>query len=430
MQVSLETTQGLERRLSISIAAEAIQTEVKNAIRDIAKNERMPGFRPGKVPTSVIQKRYGAAVEQDVKEKLMQRNFFEAMVQEKINPAGAPTLAAGETVDGQFNFTATFEVFPEVALNDLSAIAVEKKVCEVADSDVDAMIETLRKQQAAWNGSDAAIEGEDRVNIDFVGKIDGEEFEGGKAEGFSLTMGSSRMIPGFEDDILGKKAGDEFTIEVNFPEDYHAENLKGKAASFDIKVNKVEKPELPELTADFVKKFGVETGEVEGLKAEIRKNMDRELDQNLKADIKERVLTALLEGNQLEVPKALIEQEIGQLREQAMQRFGNAKGVNMPELPNELFADQAERRVKIGLLLGEVIKANELKVDDERVQAQIAQMASAYEDPSEVVAYYAKNEELMGNVRNVIIEEQAIDFILGKASVTEVKAQFADIMNK
>ncbi|MGY5452978.1 trigger factor [Agarivorans sp. MS3-6] len=429
MQVSVETTQGLERRVTISIDAAQIEQQVEQALKQESRRARIDGFRPGKVPVSVIKKRYGAAVRQDVTGQAMQRSFYEAIIQEKLNPAGSPALQPGDVKDGEFSFTATFEIFPEVEVTGLDAIEVEKKVAEVNDKDVDAMIDTLRKQQAAWKETKGMIKDEFRVNLDFVGKIDGEEFEGGKAEGFDLAMGAGRMIPGFEDGILGKKTGEEFTIEVNFPEDYHAENLKGKAAAFDIKINKVEKPELAEVNEEFVKLFGIESGELDALKAEIRKNMERELEQTLKASTKEQVLSGLLDSNPIDVPAALVSQEVVELRKQAMQRFGeNAQ--NAPELPDELFTEQAQRRVRTGLLLGELIKVNELKADDEKVKTHIASFASAYEDPTEVLEYYAKNEELMNNVRNVVLEEQAIEFVLNQAKVTEKEVAFDEIMNK
>ncbi|WP_432453803.1 MULTISPECIES: trigger factor [unclassified Agarivorans] len=429
MQVSVETTQGLERRVTISIDAAQIEQQIEQALQEESRRARIDGFRPGKVPVSVIKKRYGAAVRQDVTGQAMQRSFYEAIIQEKLNPAGAPALQPGETTDGEFSFTATFEIFPEVEVKGLDAIEVEKKVAQVNDKDVDAMIDTLRKQQAAWKETKGMIKNEFRVNLDFLGKIDGEEFEGGKAEAFDLEMGAGRMIPGFEDGVLGKKVGDEFVIEVNFPEDYHAEQLKGKAATFDIKVNKVEKPELAEVNEEFVKLFGIESGELDALKAEIRKNMERELEQTLKTGVKEQVISGLLEQNPIEVPAALVSQEVEQLRKQAMQRFGeNAQ--NAPELPDELFTEQAQRRVSTGLLLGELIKVNELKADDEKVKAHIASFASAYEDPTEVLEYYAKNEELMNNIRNVVLEEQAIEFVLEQAKVTENEVAFDEIMNK
>ncbi|CAG9000861.1 MAG: Trigger factor [Candidatus Celerinatantimonas neptuna] len=431
MQVSLETTEGLERRLSIAVEAEAIEKEVKEAIRDIAKRERMPGFRPGKVPASVIQKRYGNAIVADVKEKAMQRHFYEAVLQEKLSPAGAPALEVGEEKDGQFCFTATFEVFPEVKLNDFSELAIEKVLAEVADSDIDNMIETLRKQRVNWKESDKALDDGDQATLDFLGKIDGEAFEGGNAEGFSIEIGSGRMIPGFEDGLKNHKAGEEFTIEVTFPEDYHAEELKGKKAEFEIKLSKVEEAELPEVDSDFIKQFGIETGELAGLKAELQKNMERELKQKLKADTKDQVLTKLLEANEIDVPKALIDSEIDVLRKQAMQRFGNnGNQNNLPQLPDELFSEQAERRVKVGLLLGEVIKVNELTADDDKLKAHLEDIASAYEEPEEVIKYYNGNKELKENLENVVLEEQAIDLILGQAKVSESAQSFDEIMNK
>ncbi|WP_318519156.1 trigger factor [Photobacterium leiognathi] len=429
MQVTVETTEGLERQLTITVPAANIEDAVTAELKKIAKTRRFDGFRPGKAPLKMVAKMFGASVRQDILGEVMHRHFIEAIVKEKINPAGAPTFTPVEIAEGKdLVFKATFEVFPEIALQGLDKVVVEKPVVEVTEADVDTMLETLRKQQAIWAEVEAAADANSRVTIDFVGTIDGEEFEGGKAEGFALAMGQGRMIPGFEDGIVGKKAGDEFTVEVTFPEEYHAENLKGKAAAFAIKLHKVEAQELPELTEEFVAKFGVEDGSVEGLKAEVRKNMERELKQAVKGRIKDQVLNGLVEQNDITVPAALIDQEIEALRQQAAQRFGgDAK--NMPELPRELFEEQAKRRVVVGLLVGEVIKSEELKADEERVKAIIAEMASAYEDPSEVVKYYETNEQLMNNMRNVALEEQAIDALLAKAQVSDKAVSFNELMN-
>ncbi|QSX34896.1 trigger factor [Shewanella avicenniae] len=431
MQVSVETTQGLERRLTISVPAEQIEKLVKENLQREAKRARIPGFRPGKVPASVIEKRYGKAIRQDITGEVMQRSFIDAIIAEKLNPAGAPTLTPGATEGEQFEFTATFEVYPEVAVTGIDAIEIEKPVAEVKDADVDNMIETLRKQHATF----AAVEREaaegDKAIINFVGSIDGEEFEGGKAEDFELQLGSGRMIPGFEEGVIGHKAGEEFDIDVTFPEEYHAENLKGKAAKFAITLKEVKGAELPEVNDEFATRFGVLEGGVDALKAEIRKNMERELEQALKANVKEQVLNGLLAANEVELPKALIAGEVDVLRRQALQRFGGQfNPQQMPELPAELFTEQAERRVKIGLLLGEVIKGSELKADEERVQALIASMASAYEDPKEVVEYYNSNNELMQNMRNLALEEQAVEEVLKAAKVTDKEVAFEDFMNK
>ncbi|GEM79740.1 trigger factor [Vibrio superstes] len=430
MQATVETLEGLERRLTITVPAANIEDAVTAELRNIAKNRRFDGFRKGKVPMKMVAKMYGKAVRNDVMGEVMQRHYIEAIVKEKINPAGAPTFAPVETAEGQdLVFTATLEVFPEIELKGLENIAVEKPVVEVKDADVDNMIETLRKQQATWTEVDAAAEEGMRATIDFSGSIDGEEFEGGKADNFPLEMGQGRMIPGFEDGIAGKTAGMEFDIDVAFPEDYHAENLKGKDAKFSIKVNKVEARELPELTDEFVAKFGVEEGGVDALKAEVRKNMERELKQAVKTRIKDQAIDGLAKENDITVPSALIEQEIGVLRQQAAQRFGGNTDA-ADQLPRELFEEQAKKRVVVGLLLGEVIKAEELKADDEKVKALITDMATAYEDPTEVIAYYESNEEMMNNMRNVALEEQAIDAIIAKAQVTDKEESFDAIMNQ
>lgn len=429
MQVSVETTQGLERRLTITVPAENIETQVKKRLQQLSKTQRIDGFRPGKVPVSVIQKRYGAAVLQEVAGEEMQRNYIEAVVAEKLNPAGAPTFAPKALEAGKdLEFDATFEVYPEVTLQGLDKVTVEKPVVSVTDEDLDTMLETLRKQHATWKESDDKASENDRVTIDFVGTVEGEEFEGGKAEDFPLELGQGRMIPGFEDNLVGKKADEEVTADVTFPEDYHAENLKGKAAQFTIKVKKVEQQELPELNDEFATLFGIDEGGVDALKAEVKKNMERELEQTVKAKVKEQALDGLLANNELDVPKALVDQEVDALRKQAAQRFGG-DAQNMPELPAELFHEQAVKRVKTGLLLGEVIKENDIKADDAKVEELITTVASAYEDPSEVVEYYKGNDELMQQMRNVAMEELAVDAIVAKAQVSDVETAFNDIMN-
>jgi len=431
MQVSVETTQGLERQLTITVPADKIDAEVKNRLRDLAKRQRIDGFRPGKAPVSLIQKRYGLAVLQEVAGEQMQRHFYDAIIANKLTPAGSPTFAPGQLAQGKdLEFKATFEVYPEVAVKNLDKIEVNKPVVEIADADLDKMLDTLRKQHAKWEEKKGKAATADRVVIDFVGSIDGEEFDGGKATNFTLELGQGRMIPGFEDGIVGKKAGEEVTVEVTFPEEYHAENLKGKAASFAVTVNKVEKQVLPELNDEFAALFGLETATIDALKTEVRKNMERELNQNIKAKVKDQVIKGLLANNEVEVPQALIKGEVDVLRKQAMQRFGNnLDPKQLPELPASLFEEQAKDRVKVGLLLGEVIKTNALKVDDSRVQALIETVASAYEDPQEVVQYYNSNKELLQSMRNVALEEQAIEVILAGAKVTEQKAAFDEIMN-
>ena len=431
MQVSVEANEGLERRLTITVPADAVDSAVKSRLQQLAKTQRINGFRPGKVPVSVIKKRYGKAVRQEIAGEVMQRNFFEAVTQEKLSPAGMPSFEMKKDEDGHdLEFVAAFEVYPEIEVKDLDKIEIEKPVVEIKDENLENMLETLRKQHAKWIEADRAAKEDDKVTIDFTGSIDGEEFEGGKAEDFALEMGKGSMIPGFEEPIVGKKASEEFTIDVTFPEDYHAEQLKGKAAQFAINLKKVEELELPELNDEFATQFGIEDGDLGKLREEVQRNMQRELDQTLKANVKEQVISGLIETNPIDLPAALVKQEIDSLRQQSLQRFGQGAAGNMPELPDELFEENARRRVSIGLLLGEVIKGEELKVDEERVQSMIETTASAYEDPSEVVEYYKSNNELMQQMQNLALEDQAIDAVVAKASVKDVNKDFDEIMNK
>lgn len=429
MQVSLETTQGLERRATITVPAATVDAKVKELLKTEYRNRRINGFRKGKVPPNVLQKLFGKEARARAAQELMQSKYFEAIMQEKVNPAGPPSIEPKSNEAGQdLEFVATFEVYPDVEVKGLDAIEVEQPEVEVTDKDVDAMLDTLRKQHASWKEVKRKSKKGERITIDFTGRVDGEEFEGGKAQDFALELGQGRMIPGFEDEIIGMKKGEEKTIKVTFPEDYHAENLKGKDAEFDIVAKKVEEQVLPEVDDEFVALFGVKEGGVDALKAEVRKNMERELKNTVQSKVKEQILKGLVEHNEVEVPKAMVKQEIDVLRRQAMQRFGGNQA-QMPELPANLFEEQAKERVKIGLLLGEVIRGNEMKVDDAKVDEIIANNASAYEDPEEVVAYYKGNQELMQQVRNVALEEQAVEFVLGKAKVSAKKTSFDELMN-
>lgn len=426
MQVSVETTSGLERRMTVGIPADRIENEVNKRLQQTAKRARVDGFRPGKVPMSVIRKRFGASAHQEVIGEVIQSSFYEAIMQEKLNPAGAPSVEPKSMEAGKdFEYVATFEVYPEVTLAGFEAISVERPESEVTEADVDTMLETLRKQNTRFEAVERAAENGDQVTIDFVGKIDGEAFQGGTASGTNLVLGSGRMIPGFEEGLVGAKAGDSLTLKVTFPEDYQNLDLAGKAAEFETTVQAVAAPALPELNDEFFAQFGVNEGGLEGFRAEVRKNMERELRQAIKTKVKGQVMDGLLKTNTVEVPKALISNEIDRLREQAVQQFGGAN-IQASQLPAELFEEQAKRRVSLGLIVAEVVKQNDIKPDNDRVRAMVEELASAYQEPEQVVNWYYQNEQQLGEIQSVVLEEQVVDTVLQKAQVTDKKVAYEE----
>lgn len=431
MQVSVEATSSIERQMTVTVPAARIEDDVNSRLKQTARSARIDGFRPGKVPLNVIKRRYGQGIRQEVLGDVIQHTFYEAITQEKLKPAGGPSIEPKTDSEGQdFEYVATFEVYPEIALADFSAVEVEKQVATIADADVDNMVESLQKQHADWTEVERAAEDGDRANIDFEGFKDGEAFPGGKSEGHDLVLGSGTMIPGFEDGLVGLKAGDEKELELTFPESYHAEELAGAAVVFKIKVNSVSAPELPELNAEFFGKFGIEESELDGFKAEIRKNMERELKQALNGKTKNRVLNKLVEANSVEVPKSLVEGEIDRLRQQAVQQFGGGANLDPSALPAELFEGQARQRVSIGLLVGEVIQSNELKADEARVKETVEEIAETYQQPQEVRDYYFNNKEQLAQVEALVLEDQVVDLLLSQAKVTEVEVSYEEALKQ
>ncbi|UDG79809.1 trigger factor [Candidatus Steffania adelgidicola] len=430
MEVSVETTEGLGRRVNITIAANIIEQEVNSELVNMAKKVRINGFRKGNIPMSIVMHRYGSSVRQEVLTNLMHRNFVSVMLQEKIHPVGIPNYLPSQYKTGEdFRYSVEFEVYPEVELKELEAIQVEKPQVELNDTDINTMLETLRKQQATWKEISDTVDLGNRVTIDFTGVVNGVGFDGSEATDFMLVMGEGRMIPGFEDGIIGHQSGENFDISVIFPEDYHLDNLKGKAANFSIKLKKVEKCELPEVNEAFIKNFGILDGSLDNLRNEVRKNMERELKYAIRYRIKIQVIDGLLNANDIHVPASLIDAEIDLLKRQVPKHFKSHQE-NTLELPRELFEAQANRRVKIGFLLNEVIRKYKLKVEELRVSALIEEIASAYEDPKEVINFYAKNKELMDDIRNVALEEQAIEVLLSGSRVIEKKTSFNELMKQ
>ncbi|KGF62945.1 trigger factor [Pseudomonas lutea] len=425
MQVSVENTSALERRMTIGVPAERIETEVNKRLQQTARKAKIPGFRPGKVPMSVIRQRYEDGARQEALGDLIQATFYEAVVEQKLNPAGAPSVEPKTFEKGKdLEYIATFEVFPEFSVAGFESISVERLSADVADSDLDNMLEILRKQNVSFEVVDRAAQNEDQLNIDFVGKIDGEAFAGGSATGTQLVLGSGRMIPGFEDGLVGAKAGEERVLNLTFPQDYQNLELAGKTAEFTVTVNTVSAPTLPELNETFFKQFGIKETNIEGFRTEVRKNMERELRQAIKSKVKNQVMDGLLAANPIEVPKALLENEVNRLRVQAVQQFGG--NIKPDQLPAELFEEQAKRRVELGLIVAEVVKQFDLKPDDTRVRELIQEMASAYQEPEQVVAWYYKNEQQMNEVRSVVLEEQVVDTVLQKASVTDKAVSYEE----
>ena len=425
MQVSVESTSALERRMTIGVPAERIETEVTKRLQQTARRAKVPGFRPGKVPMNVIRQRYEETARQEALGDLIQATFYEAIVEQKLNPAGAPAVEPKVFEKGKdLEYVATFEVFPEIQLTGFDSITVERLQAEVSDADLDNMLEILRKQNTRFEVVERAAENGDQLNIDFVGKIDGEAFAGGSAKGTPLVLGSGRMIPGFEEALVGAKAGEERVINPTFPADYQNLELAGKTAEFTVTVNSVSAPQLPELNDDFFALFGVKEGGLEGFRAEVRKNMERELRQAIKSKVKNQVMEGLLAANPVEVPKALIGNEVNRLRVQAVQQFGG--NIKPDQLPAELFEEQAKRRVVLGLIVAEVVKQGDLKADEARVREMIEEMASAYQEPQQVVAWYYKNDQQLNEVRSVVLEEQVVDTVLQKAKVTDKAVSYED----
>ncbi|AHK15780.1 MAG: trigger factor [Thalassolituus sp.] len=429
MQVSIETTSGLQRCMTIGVPAAEVEEKVVVELKKLSKGRRIDGFRAGKIPPAVAKKMFGKQARYEAIYQQMQQSFFKAVQDEDLKLAGMPNFEPTVDEDGKdLEFKATFEVYPEITLADFSAIEVEQKAAEVTDADLENMLTNLQKQHAKWEEStEAAVDG-DQVVIDFEGFIDGEAFEGGKAAGYSLTLGSNSMIPGFETGLVGAKAGEEKTLDVAFPEDYHKEELKGKPAQFKVSVQTVKKPELPELNAEFFGSFGIETADLAEFKSEIRKNMDRELARGLRNLAKQQVIAGLVESNNIDVPASLVDQEIDRLRQQAVQQFGGGQKFDMNMLPKELFKEQAEKRVAIGLLMNAAIEANELTPSAEKVEALIEEVAASYQDPEEVRTYYNTNPQQKAQVEALALEEQVVEKVLAQAKVSQVESNYEEVI--
>lgn len=427
MQVELQSSEGLIRRLAIEVPASEIDVEVDRRIKDLSRRVRLDGFRPGKAPLPVVRRRYEGQVREEVVGDVMGRNYQAAITDQKLRPAGNPTI---ESVEGQpgenLRFVAAIEVYPEIEIGDLSAIEIETITAEVTDADVADMLATLREQHAEWKSVDRAAQEGDRVTVDFDGKIEGEPFEGGSGEGMQVVLGEKRMLADFEEGLAGIAVGEaERVFDVAFPEDYPVDSLKGKTAQFTVTATSVEEKELPELNDEFAARFG--SASVAELEADVRKNMERELKQALRRRTKDTVLTAVTDSLGFDVPKALVDEEAVAMRDGFVRQ--QMPHADASALDASLFNEQAAKRVKMGLVIMEIVKSADLQVDEALVDEFINDVAAAYDEPEQVVATYKGDREMMSNARTVVLEQQAVDYVLSKAKVSMKSQDFKLVMN-
>jgi trigger factor len=431
MQVSIESLEGLERKMTVQIPSERVSEAVEKKLRDLSKTVKIDGFRPGKVPLKVVQQKFGGAVRQEVIGDVIESSYQEALIQEKVRPAGMPNIDSVSTEEQQdMSYTATFEVYPEVEELDLASIEVDKPAAEIKDADFDAMIEKLREQRKTWKETKGAAKKGYQVMVDFEGRIDGELFDGGAGKDMPVEIGAGQMLAEFESGLEGIKAGEQRTVDVNFPEDYHGADVAGKKAEFTLKANRISKPELPELDEEFAKGFGVEDGDLDKMRTDIRANMEKEKNDRLKAALKNAVMAGLLEHNAIIAPSAMVSEEIGNLRAQAAQRMGqDSESIDAGSFPDELFSEEATRRVQLGLLISEVIRKEKVELNKEQVDSTIEEMAISYEQPDQVRAYYRQNQQARTSIEGMVLEEQVVAHILEHAKVTDKQVSFDDLMN-
>jgi len=430
MQVSVETTEGLGRRMTVQVPAEQVEEKVEQRLRSLRGNVRMDGFRPGKVPLSVVRKRYGGQVRGEVLSEVVQSTYSEVLREKELRPAGNPEIEPKQTDEGKdLEYEATFEVLPSFEVTGLEKIKVERPQVEITDADVDEVLERLRKQQAEYSEVDRASEEGDRVVIDFKGTVDGEEFSGNEGNDVPIVLGAGQMPPAFEEGLTGVKAGDETTIEHTFPEEFPDSEVAGKKGEFAVTVKQVEAPEYPEIDDAFAEKVGVKEGGVEKLREAIKANLERERDQSIASKVKHQVMDQLLELTEIELPKVLVDAEIDQLRQQEQSRQQQSGQDEPQDMPADLFEENARRRVALGLIVNEIVRSNDIKLDRERVMQALQEMAAGYEQPEEVLRYYSQNRQLMEGIEVAVLEDQVVDWVVEKADVDDKSMSLQDLMS-
>jgi trigger factor len=427
MQVSLEVTSALERKLTINVESTKVDDAALKKMKELAKTQRINGFRPGKIPLRVIKKRFGQHVRQDIISEVIQTSFYDAIKQEKITPAGVPKIQPISLDEGQsLEFVAIFDVFPTITLQDFSQITLEKKSSEVTNDDINEMLETLREQQAIWNDVERVAKKGDQLVIDFSGEINGEAFDGSEMSNFELILGEGRLLPDFEEQLINTKVNTEFSIFVTFPNDYQKKNLQNKEANFSIKVHSIKEKEC--LTIEALSDKLAISGGLEQLKKDVQKNMQRESKRTIQQHLKNQITEALLEKHQFDIPRNLIEQEVEQQKNETLKQF-TGKGTQLPELPNDLFTEQATKRVKLSLIVSEIIKEHKIQAENKEIESKIEDLASIYEKPDEFVAYYLSNEERLNEIEQLVLEDNVLKFIESKAQVNSVSIPFSELMN-
>jgi trigger factor len=433
MAVTVETLDKLERRITLTLSASEIKNEVESRLKRLARTVKADGFRPGKVPMGVVAQRYGYSVQYEVMNDKVGQAFAQAASEAQLRVAGTPRISEKEAgADGNVAFDATFEVYPEVQLVDLTTLSVERISAEVTEAAIDRTLDILRKQRRSFDEraqGEVATDG-DRVTIDFEGKIDGETFEGGKAEKFQFILGEGRMLEAFEKAVRGMKAGESKTFPLKFPDDYHGKDVAGKEADFLVTLTKVEAQNLPEVNAEFAGTLGIADASVEGLRADIKKNLEREVKFRVAARNKQAVMGALEKAAEFDLPSALVGAELERLVEGARAdlKQRGIKDAEKAPIPNEIFQPQAERRVRLGLVLSELVRANTLNATPEQLKAHIDELAQSYEHPEEVVRWYLGDQQRLAEIEAVVIEANVTDFVLSKAQVSDKAVEFDELM--
>jgi trigger factor len=427
MQVTIESTGTLERRMRVELPAERIEKEVESRLVRVGKTAKIKGFRPGKVPPNVVRQHYGSQVRQEVLSDLMGQSYRDAVQQENLNPVAQPRIEPDMTgSSGIFAYTATFEVLPEVKLKGLDKIEVTVPEIEIKDSDCDEMIDNLRRQKATWKTVDRESAKGDRVVVDFDGTLKGEAFPGGSGKEVPVVLGEGQMLPDFEEALFGIKAGDEKSFKVKFPKEYHAENLAGKKVDFAIKVHRIEEQELPPLDDSLAEAYGVEEGGLDKLRKDVRENMEREAAQRTRGDIREQAMSGLLEANPVDVPRALVEQEAHSMQHEAMRQLGIEDHSQAPPIEN--FRENGEKRVRLSLLVGQLIDDNNIQVDADKLKERVAQLCAGYENSEEMAATYMANPQIMSQIEPMVLEEQAVEWIVENGKKKSKKVGFQDYM--